>query len=115
LRLNRRRHAAGQFREAGSPAPGRARVFPARRYYKCLIDFPGRRTILAGMLRDEPPFRPEDRIRELCRKALVAEESELEAIFEELRAALHEHIERLRKIAVMKLARKELPVKKRSA
>jgi outer membrane lipopolysaccharide assembly protein LptE/RlpB len=63
------------------------------------------------MLRDAPPFCPEDRIRELCRKALTAKDTELEVIFEELRAALHEHIERLRKIAITQLARKESPVK----
>ncbi|MGB9106494.1 MAG: hypothetical protein WCC59_17200 [Terriglobales bacterium] len=63
------------------------------------------------MLRVVPPFRPEDCIREPCRKALAAKDSELDAIFEELRFALHEHIERLRKIAAMKLAHKEPPEK----
>jgi hypothetical protein len=38
------------------------------------------------------PLRPpEDRIRELFRKAAKANDSELEAIFLELRSALHDH------------------------
>jgi hypothetical protein len=52
------------------------------------------------------PFRRlEDRIHELCRKLLTAQDSpELDAIFSELRSALHEHAERLRKLAARKLA-----------
>jgi hypothetical protein len=47
--------------------------------------------------------RLEDRIRELSRKALTAKDSELEAVFAELRTALHQHIERIRRFATMKL------------
>ena len=42
--------------------------------------------------------RLEDRIRYLCAKAVASEDSpELHEVFEQLRAALHEHNERLRK------------------
>jgi len=45
--------------------------------------------------------RLEDRIRELCAKAVVTPESaELDEIFQQLRAALREHTERLRHLAV---------------
>jgi len=47
--------------------------------------------------------RLEDRIRELCAKALTAQESELDAIHSALRSALREHIERLRRLAAAKL------------
>jgi hypothetical protein len=47
--------------------------------------------------------RLEDRIRELCAKALTAPESELHAIFHALRSALREHTERLRMLATAKL------------
>jgi hypothetical protein len=67
------------------------------------------------VLRVVPPLRPEDRIRELCRKTLTAKDSELESIFAELRTALHDHIEQLRKMAVIQLAHGEPPAKKRSA
>jgi hypothetical protein len=43
--------------------------------------------------------RLEDRIRELCAKALTAQESELHAIL----SALREHIERLRRLAAARL------------
>ena len=42
--------------------------------------------------------RMEDRIRELCAKAISAKEgAEMEAALKELRAALSEHIQQLRK------------------
>ena len=42
--------------------------------------------------------RLEDRIRDLCANAVASQDSpELHEVFEQLRAALHEHIERLRK------------------
>ena len=45
--------------------------------------------------------RLEDRIRELCARAVVTPESaELDEIFHRLRAALREHTERLRQLAV---------------
>ena len=47
--------------------------------------------------------RLEDRIRELCAKALTAQESELHAVLSALRSALREHIERLRRLAAAKL------------
>ncbi len=43
--------------------------------------------------------RLDERILELCRKAVATPASpELEEILEELRQALHEHVERLRKM-----------------
>ena len=48
-------------------------------------------------------LRLEDRIRELCAKALTAQEPELHAIFHALRSALREHTERLRRLATAKL------------
>jgi hypothetical protein len=53
---------------------------------------------------DTPSRRLEDRIRNLCRRALSAEASELEGIFVELKSSLHEHSERLRHTMVTKLA-----------
>lgn len=53
-----------------------------------------------------PSRRLDDRIRELCRKALTAQEYELEAIFSELKSALREHTERLRKLLTIKLVNK---------
>jgi hypothetical protein len=47
--------------------------------------------------------RLEDRIRELCAKALTAQESELHAILSALRSALRAHAERLSKLAATKL------------
>jgi hypothetical protein len=51
--------------------------------------------------------RLEDRIRELCARTLVVSGSELEQIFLELKSALHEHTERLRITAAVKLVRRE--------
>jgi hypothetical protein len=43
--------------------------------------------------------RLEDRIRNLCAKAVVSEDTpELQEVLEQLRAALHEHNVRLRKL-----------------
>jgi hypothetical protein len=47
--------------------------------------------------------RLEDRIRELCAKAVTAQEPELHAILNALRSALREHNRRLRRLAVAKL------------
>ena len=41
----------------------------------------------------------DDRIRELCAKAVTAADSELEPVQTELREALREHNERLRRLA----------------
>jgi hypothetical protein len=51
-----------------------------------------------------PSRRLEDRIHELCARSLIAQDSELVAIFSALRAALHEHTEQLRNLAARKLA-----------
>ena len=48
-----------------------------------------------------------NRIRELCSHALNSDPPELGIILEELRAALHEHSEELRKLAAAKLVRSE--------
>ena len=47
--------------------------------------------------------RLEDRIRELCAKALTAPEPELDALLSALRSALRDHNNRLRKLAAAKL------------
>lgn len=47
--------------------------------------------------------RLEDRIRELCCKATTADDAELGLILQELKDSLHEHTERLRKLAAEKL------------
>ena len=57
-----------------------------------------------------PTRRLSDRIRELCGKALAARNSELDPIFSDLQSALHEHNERLRKIAAEQLSN---PARKR--
>ena len=51
------------------------------------------------------PFRRlEDRIRELSAKAVAAQDGELLQVLLDLKANLHEHAERLRKLAARKLA-----------
>jgi hypothetical protein len=61
--------------------------------------------------------RLEDRIRELCRRALTASDTELDSIFSALNAALREHTEKLRRLMVIKLASKtgDQPPDRRSA
>ncbi|HTW32605.1 MAG TPA: hypothetical protein VMD76_13070 [Candidatus Sulfotelmatobacter sp.] len=49
--------------------------------------------------------RLEDRIRELCARAIIARGHELEVTLEELKVALREHTERLRKAAIGKFLR----------
>ena len=47
------------------------------------------------------PQRLDDRIRELCAQAVTTNDSaELHNILKELRAAIHDHTKRLRKLAV---------------
>ena len=54
-----------------------------------------------------PSRRLEDRIRELCSKCVDAKDpAELEPLIEKLKAALHEHANRLRDLAARKLIRK---------
>jgi hypothetical protein len=49
--------------------------------------------------------RLEDRVMQLCAKALATEEhTELYATLEELKAAIHEHCERVRKLAIYPIA-----------
>jgi hypothetical protein len=52
-----------------------------------------------------PPGQLDDRIRNLCAKALGAQPAELDEIFEHLKIALHEHTEHLKTIAASKIAR----------
>lgn len=47
--------------------------------------------------------RLEDRIRMMCRKALAAENPEVDTVISELKSALREHIQRLRNLAAKKL------------
>jgi hypothetical protein len=54
-----------------------------------------------------PYRRLEDRIRELCAKALMAQDAELGAICVALQSALREHAERLRKLAATNLTSAE--------
>lgn len=51
--------------------------------------------------------RVDDRIRHLCHRIAVAGNDELEAILQELLAAIHEKMERLRILAVKQLVRGE--------
>ena len=53
------------------------------------------------------PRRLEDRIRELCARSLSAEGEEWRAIVEDLRKALREHSEYMRKMAAENLGRKK--------
>ena len=50
------------------------------------------------------PYRLEDRIRELCAKAVTSDDTELPSVMSELRSAMREHIERIRTLAVRQLA-----------
>ena len=50
-----------------------------------------------------PSRRLEDRIRDLCVKAVDSETDEFKLVLEQLKAALHEHTQRLRKLAAIKL------------
>lgn len=63
-----------------------------------------------------PSRRLEDRIQNLCRKAVAARPEELEGIFSELKIALHDHTQRLRGLAVTTIHRgHELPQQRRRA
>lgn len=52
----------------------------------------------------------EARIRKLCGEALKAEQRDLEAVFQELRMALHEHNALLRKLVAEKLSPSLWPI-----
>lgn len=58
--------------------------------------------------------RLDDRIRHLCAQVTEASNGELEAILQELLAAIHEKIERLRSLAASQLLGRR-PVKERRA
>lgn len=60
------------------------------------------------------PRRLNDRIRELCARAVSVSDTEVEAVLEDLRVALAEHTRRLRKIAAQKLVGDGEPQEKRS-
>ena len=54
------------------------------------------------------PRRLEDRIKDLCVKAIASPDpSEFNDIFKELQNALHEHNERIRKLAASRPVREE--------
>jgi hypothetical protein len=60
--------------------------------------------------------RLEDRIRDLCTKAVAAGSGELNPVLSELKAALHEHTQRLRRMAAASTLRspREFPPERRS-
>ena len=51
-----------------------------------------------------PYHSSEDRIRELCAKAITSDDSEFTTVMSELRSAMREHIEQIRILAVRRLA-----------
>jgi histone H3/H4 len=51
------------------------------------------------------PSPLDDRIRELCAKAVSSDDPELSSVMSELRSAMREHIEGIRTLAVRRLAR----------
>jgi hypothetical protein len=51
-----------------------------------------------------PSRRTDDRIRELCRQAIAADDASFASVLSELRSAMREHIQHLRKMAVHPLA-----------
>jgi hypothetical protein len=53
-----------------------------------------------------PSHRSEDRIRELCSKAVSSDDTEFPGVLCELRSAIHQHVQRIRTLAVRELAGK---------
>jgi hypothetical protein len=51
-----------------------------------------------------PDRRLEDRIRELCNKAVTSDDREFARVMTELRSAMREQIQRIRTLAVRQLA-----------
>ena len=51
-----------------------------------------------------PSYRLEDRIRDLCAQAIASDDVEFPGILFELRSAIHEHVERIRILAIRQLA-----------
>ena len=54
-----------------------------------------------------PSYPLEDRIRELCQKAIDTDTEDFNAVLAELQAALSKHTEGLRKMALEKLVPKK--------
>ena len=66
--------------------------------------FPVWRSQIRDINYSVPSLRLEDRIRELCSKAVSSDETELTIVLSELRSAMREHVERIRTLAVRQLA-----------
>ena len=60
-----------------------------------------------------PSRRIDDHIRDLCAKVAHSDGNDYEPTLSELKAALREHADRLRKMAVQSLAKKAAPFKDR--
>lgn len=60
-----------------------------------------------------PLRRVDDRIRDLCAKAVDADSGELNFILPQLRAAVHQAIERLRLRAAAVMSGREVPSERR--
>lgn len=60
-----------------------------------------------------PSRRIDDRIRDLCAKVASSEGNDYEPVLSELKAALREHTDRLRKMAAERLAKRAAPSKDR--
>jgi hypothetical protein len=60
-----------------------------------------------------PSRRIDDRIRDLCTKVACSEGSDYEPTLSELKVALRQHTDRLRKMAAETLAKKAAPFKDR--
>jgi len=52
-----------------------------------------------------PSSRLEDRIRELCARAVESDDADLSSVMSDLRSALQQHVEKIRTLAVRQLAR----------
>jgi hypothetical protein len=61
-----------------------------------------------ALSRSMPFRRLEDRIRELSAKAVAVRDAELDQVLLDLKANLHEHTERLRKLAARKLGKAQV-------
>jgi hypothetical protein len=56
-----------------------------------------------------PSRRLDDRIRELCARAVSADDSDFAAVLSDLRSALHEHSARMREMAMRQIHRLRQP------
>jgi len=74
---------------------------PFARYIHEML-YSGRRNPVATC--DMPSHRFEDRIRELCSKAVSSDDTEFPGVLSELRSAIHQHVQRIRTLAVRELA-----------